>query len=101
IRTEGNLELEVEERVERLREHHEQRDAEQRMHEDCLGPGNLPTPLVRLDWPGDDHSPDGHDQERSLSIEQRRQEQHPGDGASMTDHAPWVVYGLVQIRRAE
>src|SRR5260370_40796328 len=95
IRTEANLELEVEERVERLREHREQRGAEQRMHEDCLGPGDLPAPIVRLDWPGDDHGPDGHDHERPLRIEQRRQEQPSEAGSPLPDHGPQVVHGLV------
>src|SRR6516164_6528239 len=91
VRTVGNLELEVEERVERLREHRQQRGAEQRMYENCLGPGDLPAPLVRLDRPGDDHGPDGHDQERPLRIEQRRQEQHPGAGFPLPEHDPQIA----------
>src|SRR5262249_47186537 len=101
IRTIRNLELEVEERVERLREHYQQRSAEQRMYEDRLRPGDLPAPLMPLGRPGDDHGPKDHDQERSLRIEQRRQEQPPGAGSTLPDHGAQVVQGLMQIRRAK
>src|SRR4051794_33470335 len=64
--TDENLiksELEVQKRIERLREHREQRGAKQRMHDDGLRPRDLPAPFVRLHRPGDDHGPDRHHEE--------------------------------------
>src|SRR3982751_1744854 len=47
----GNLELEVEERIERLREHRQERDGEEGLDQDRPGPGHLTAPVVRLDGP--------------------------------------------------